>query len=165
MFFFRQQKVIINNKEKHLKIIKIYWIVPWRRRWGVLGALAPRLVSKCRNFGQFYIIWAMLHQNFGQFHIFWASLRQNFGQFNIHQTVSISVKTFFSFWRSPHFGQKNRLNFSDDLFYLEVTLIWTEKPIAFRPNSISFFGQTFGAPPNSFELLRPWDSLSQWRVV
>ena len=55
----------------------------------------PRLVSKCRSCGQFYITWAILHQNFGQFHIFWASLRQNFGQFNIHQTVSISVKTFF----------------------------------------------------------------------
>ena len=59
------------------------------------GALAPRLVSNCRNFGQFYIIWTILHQHFGQFHIFWTSLRQNFGQFSIHQTVSILVKTFF----------------------------------------------------------------------
>ena len=64
------------------------------------GHWPRRLVSKCQNFGQFYIIWAILHQNFGQFHIFLASLRQNFGQFNIHQTVSISVETFF-FWRSP----------------------------------------------------------------
>ena len=83
-------------------------------------------------------IWAILHQNFGQFHIFWASLHQNFGQFNIHQTVSISVKTFFflSFWRSPKFGQKNRS--------------------LFRLNSMSFFGQKFGAlPPNPFEVLRP----------
>ena len=47
--------------------------------------------------------WAILYHlgnialKFWQFHIFRASLRQNFGQFNLHQTVSISVKTFFFF--------------------------------------------------------------------
>ena len=115
---------------------EIMGVTQWRRRWGSGGALAPRLVSKWPNFGQFYIIWAILHQNFGQFHIFWAILRRNFGQFNIHQTVSILVKPFF--------------------FFLEITLTWTEKPIAFRGNLMSFFGQKFGAFPNPFELQRPW---------
>ena len=34
----------------------------------------------------------------------------------------------FLFWRSPKFGQKNRLNFGEDLFFcLEITSIWTKK--------------------------------------
>ena len=99
----------------------------------------PRLVSKCRNFGQFHIIWAILYQNFWQFHNFWASLRQNFGQFNIHQTVSISVETLF-------------------FFFLEGHLNWDRKTDRFsgKIDSMSFFGQMFGALLNPFELLRPW---------
>ena len=96
------------------------------------GPRFPRLFSKCRNFGQFHIIWAKLHQNFGQFHIFWASLRQKFGQFNIHETVSISVETFFLF--------------------LEVTLIGTEKTDRSRTKLIQchFSGKSLVSPPKSF---------------
>ena len=43
---------------------------------------------------------------------FRASLRQNFGQFNIHQTVSISVKTFFFFF----FGGRLNLDRNADHF-------------------------------------------------
>ena len=91
----------------------------WRRRWGPRGHWPPRLVSKCGNFGQIDIIWAILHQNFGKFHIFRANLYQNFGHFNIHQTVSISVKTFFLFVFGGHLNsdRKNRFNFSEDLFF------------------------------------------------
>ena len=140
---------------------------------GAGGALAPPVGVRCRNFGQnfgqFHIFWAILRQNFGRFLIFWAILRQNFGQCHVvwaslpskifraldrktvsvwmktfffwdhhnldRNTVSIWVKTFF-FWRSPQFGQKKRL-------ICQAT---------FK----SFFGQNFGAPPNRFELLRPW---------
>ena len=44
---------------------------------------------------------------------------------------------------------KNRLNFSEDLFFGEHLLIWTEKPIDFSCKTQcikSFFGQKFGAP-------------------
>ena len=37
-----------------------------------------------------------------------------------------SVKTFF--WRSPDFGRKNPLNFSEDLFFFGDHLNLTEKP-------------------------------------
>ena len=30
-----------------------------------------------------------------------------------------------------HFGRKIRLNFNKDLFFLEVTCFWAEKPFAF----------------------------------
>ena len=127
------------------------------------GTSPPAWFQSVEISGNFILFGQCCIKILGNFIFFGQVCVKNFGQFNFHQTVSISVKTFFSFffWRSPHFGQKNRLNFSKDLFYLEITLIWTKKPIAFRPNSMSFFGQTFGAPPNSFELLRPWDSLSQ----
>ena len=69
-----------------------------RRHW------PPRLVSKCRNFGQFYIVWAILHQNFGQF--------------DIHQTVSISVKTFFfSFGGHLNSDRKTVSISGEDLFF------------------------------------------------
>ena len=121
---------------------------------GAGGHWPPPFGVRCpnfgQNFGQFYIFWAILRQNFGKFHIFWAILRQNFGQFHVvwasllrkifqmldRKTVSRCVKTFFFFfWRSPQFGKKRSI--------CQAT---------FK----SFFGQNFGAPPNHFELLRPW---------
>ena len=69
------------------------------------GHWPPRLVSKCQNFTQLFIIWAILHQNFGQFCTFLDKLRQNFGQFDIHQTGSISVKTFLFFWKTEKLSQ------------------------------------------------------------
>ena len=109
----------------------------WRRRWRSAGHWHPPLGFKVSKFRaiSYYLgkiaskFWAILHQNFGQFHIFWASLGQNFGQFNIHQTVSISVETFF-------------------LFFLEVTLIGTEKSIAFRAKLIQchFSGKSLVPP-------------------
>ena len=122
------------------------------------GHWPPRLVSKCRSFGQFHIIWAILHQNFGQFHIFWASLRQNFGQFNIYQTVPISVKTFF-FFGGHLISDKKTVSISVKtfFFFLEVTLIWTEKPIAFWIKfNVIFRAKVLSLvpPPDLFELLR-----------
>ena len=55
-----------------------------RRRWG--GGTGPPLGFKV----------SIARQNFGQFYMFWAIL---------------SVKTFF-FWRTPKFGQENRLKTS-----------------------------------------------------
>ena len=43
------------------------------------------------------------------------------------KTVSITVKTFFFFLRSPKSGEKNRFDFKKDLFF-EITQTSTEKP-------------------------------------
>ena len=53
---------------------------------------------------------------------------------------------FLFFWRSPKIGQKNRLNYCKDLFFLKVILIWVEKPIAFRAKFKVIFWKKFGAP-------------------
>ena len=54
------------------------------------------------------------------------------------KSVSISVKTFFFFWHHlflggktvwiSDFDQKIRLNFGEDLFFLEITCFWAKKP-------------------------------------
>ena len=112
------------------------------------GALAPRLVSKCQNFGQFYVMWAILHQNFGQFHIFLESLRQNFGQFNVHQDLF--------FWRSPKIGQKKPFQFQCRLFFLRSPKFGLKNRSLFGKNSnVIFRAKVWCSPPNPFDLLRP----------
>ena len=90
--------------------------------------------------------------------------------------VSVSVKNFF-FWRTPQFGQKNRSNVSEDLFFffffrfeehlnldrktvqilvktffifLENTLIWAEKNVSIlteKHNASSYFSGKSLVPP------------------
>ena len=124
---------------------------------GVGGAVAPpfgskrRKSSKIRANGLF--IWANSLD-------IWAHHCQN--------TVSVSVKTFFFFffffWRTPSFGQKNRSNFREDLFFfgehlhldrktvqisgktfffffLENTFIWTEKLFKFQGRPFFFWAE------------------------
>ena len=57
------------------------------------------------------------------------------------KTVQISGKTFLFFFFGEHLnlGRKKRLNFDRETQCIK-----------------SFFGQKFAAPPNHFELLRPW---------
>ena len=57
------------------------------------------------------------------------------------KTVQISVEIFFFFFGEHlKLGRKNRLNFDRETQCIK-----------------SFFGQKLGAPPNHFELLRPWE--------
>ena len=44
------------------------------------------------------------------------------------KTVLFSIKTLFrSFWRPPTFGRKKRCNFSEDLFFMEITSVLDEE--------------------------------------
>ena len=84
------------------------------------GAVAPPFGSKRQKSSKFrangLFIWANSLD-------IWAHHCQN--------TVSVSVKTFFFFGRTPSLGQKNRLNFREDLFFFfENTSIWAEKTVS-----------------------------------
>ena len=52
-----------------------------------------------------------------------------------------SEELFFFFGRSPHVGQKNRINFGEDLFFffLDITLTWTENPTKSDKKSIKIW--------------------------
>ena len=54
----------------------------------------------------------------------WAT--QHFGKSRI---LKKSCLNFFFSWRSPVFGRKNRLNFGEDLFFLEITCFRPKKPL------------------------------------
>ena len=105
------------------------------------------------------------------------------------------MKTFFFFfWRTPQFGQKNRSNFRKDLFFFffgehlnldrktvqisgktffffffgEHLNLGRKKRLNFDRETQcikSFFGQKFAAPPNHFELLRPWFLGKRFRAL
>ena len=114
---------------------------------GTGGALPPPPVGvRCRNFGQ----------NFGQFHTFWAILRQNLRR--ISYFLGNFVSEDFFFWRSPQFGQKNRLNVGENLFFFRRSPQFAQKKtIDLSGNfQVIFRAKLWCPPPNHFELLRPW---------
>ena len=104
----------------------------------------PPIGVRCRNFGQ----------KFGQFRIFWAILRQNFKQFCLLTFSERWTETpsqferrplfFFKGARSPQIGQKNRFNFSEDLFFWRSPQYGHNKRLICQATFKSFFGQNFG---------------------
>ena len=107
----------------------------WRRRRGSGRALALPLGFKVSKFQAILYYLGDIASNFWTISYFLGKFASNFWAVQYSSDVSISVKTFF--------------------FFLEVTLIWTEKPIAFRAKfNVSFRGKAW-CPPNPFELLRP----------
>ena len=112
----------------------------WRRWRGVWGALPPAWFQSVEISGNFILFGQYCIKILGNFIFFWQVCVKILGNlvfikpsqffFSVktffflevtlnsdRKTVSISVKTFLFFWRSSKFGQQNRLNFSEDLFF------------------------------------------------